>query len=209
MEMIHKKTKICFKFNGNIVNIPSKMYPLESNEYKVFTSQNTEEILDNKIINIFDNTEFNIGRCFTNSERLCTALNSIGYNAIQYVGWIFVGDVLPVHHSFVVLDNHVLDTVTYAISKDKDFWDSLRFLSHDKQYEEASEYIIKQREKLNHETLIFGNVDPKCIYIGSPATSKQGIERNKELRTVYPEHPCFKDVHGNSTNLQDIVLKKL
>lgn len=197
MEVIQKETRVCFKFDNNIINIPSRMYPLESDEYKVFSSENTEDITDTKIIDIFDSLEFNIGRCFTNSEKLCAALNDARHNAVQYVGWVFIGDTFPVHHSFVVVNNHILDTVTFAISKDDAFYDKIAYLPRERQYEEMSDYIIAQRAKLNHEVLVFGRVGPQCIYIGSPATAEQGIDRNKELRLVYPEHPSFQDVKNN------------
>lgn len=65
--------------------------------------------MDERVAAIFDSIKPEVGRCFTNAENLCVALNEAGYQAEQYVGWLFMEDELPVHHSFVVLDGHVLD----------------------------------------------------------------------------------------------------
>ena len=61
-------------------------------------SDNTSEIVDERIIAIFDSIKPEVGRCFTNAEILCVALNKAGYPAEQYVGWLFIdGRGNPVH----------------------------------------------------------------------------------------------------------------
>lgn len=104
MEIIKKANRVIYKVNGETISIPSRMYPLESDSFKCFDADNTSEIVDERIIVIFDSIKPETGRCFTNAENLCIALNEEGYPAEQYVGWLFMGDELPVHHSFVVLD---------------------------------------------------------------------------------------------------------
>ena len=109
MEIIKKANRVIYKVSGETISIPSRMYPLESDSFQCFDADNTSEIVDERIIAIFDSINPEVGRCFTNAESLCTALQKEGYPAEQYVGWLFMGDELPVHHSFVVLDGHILD----------------------------------------------------------------------------------------------------
>lgn len=104
MEIIKKASRMIYKVNGETISIPSRMYPLESDLFQCFDANNTSEIVDERIIAISDSIKPETGRCFTNTENLCMALNQAGYPAEQYVGWLFMGDELPVHHSFVVLD---------------------------------------------------------------------------------------------------------
>lgn len=208
MQIINKSSRIIVKIPNATISIPSPMYPLESENFRLFTESNTSEITDKNIINIFDSLEFQLGRCFTNSEKLYNALREAGYPAEQYVGWVFTGNELPVHHSFVVLDNHILDTTISFLSQDIEKLSYINLLPQQQQREKLADYYLSQESLPNHEKRIFGAVDPMYLYIGAPGTAAQGIQRNKELRTVYPNHPCFQNVKGNSTKLQDVILQK-
>ena len=109
MEIIKKANRVIYKVSGETISIPSRMYPLESDSFQCFNADNTSEIVDEKIKDIFDSIKPETGRCFTNAETLCVALNKAGYPAEQYVGWLFMENELPIHHSFVVLNDHILD----------------------------------------------------------------------------------------------------
>lgn len=209
MDIIEKETRVCFKLQNMVINIPSRMYPLESDDYKMITFNNTEYIEDEKIIEIFDSITFETGRCFTNTQKLCNALNEAGYNAVQYVGWIFIEDTLPVHHSFAIVNGkHLLDTTVNILSQDADFFENISRLPQDQYYKEAAKYFIELNKKPHHEVLVCGQVPKEFLYIGSPASAEQGIQRNKDLRLIYPEHLCFKNVQGNSTRLQRTIAKE-
>lgn len=90
MEIIKKANRVIYKVCGETISIPSRMYPLESDSFKCFDSDNTSEIVDERIIAIFDSIKPEVGRCFTNAETICVALNKAGYPAKQYVGWLFI-----------------------------------------------------------------------------------------------------------------------
>lgn len=125
MEIIKKANRVIYKVSGETISIPSRMYPLESDSFQCFDADNTSEIVDERIIAIFDSINPEVGRCFTNAENLCTALQKEGYPAEQYVGWLFMGNELPVHHSFVVLDGHILDLSISLKSEDFEKLDSI------------------------------------------------------------------------------------
>ena len=118
MEIIKKASRMIYKVNGETISIPSRMYPLESDSFQCFDADNTSEIVDKRIVEIFDSIKPETGRCFTNAENLCVALNEAGYQAEQYVGWLFMEDELPIHHSFVVLNDHILDLSISLKSED-------------------------------------------------------------------------------------------
>ena len=210
MEIIKKANRVIYKVSGETISIPSRMYPLESDSFQCFDADNTSEIVDERIIAIFDSINPEVGRCFTNAESLCTALQKEGYPAEQYVGWLFMGDELPVHHSFVVLDGHILDLSISLKSADFEKLDSItaKCKTKDEARERIAEYILQKEQLLNHQRCVFGVVDEAYHYIGAQGTREDGIKRNKELRKIYPQHPCFQDVKNGITRGQEILLRK-
>ena len=210
MEIIKKANRVIYKVCGETISIPSRMYPLESDSFKCFDSDNTSEIVDERIIAIFDSINPEVGRCFTNAENLCTALQKEGYPAEQYVGWLFMGNELPVHHSFVVLDGHILDLSISLKPEDFEKLDSItvKCKTKDEARERIAEYILQKEQLPNHQRCVFGVVDEAYHYIGAQGTREDGIKRNKELRKIYPQHPCFQDVKNGITRGQEILLRK-
>lgn len=210
MEIIKKANRVIYKVSGETISIPSRMYPLESDSFQCFDADNTSEIVDERVAAIFDSIKPEVGRCFTNAENLCVALNEAGYQAEQYVGWLFMEDELPVHHSFVVLDGHVLDLSISLKSDDFAKLDSVtaKCKTKDESRECIAEYIRQKEQSPNHQRCIFGMVDKMYHYIGAPGTREDGIRRNQELRQSYPQHPCFQDVKNGITRGQEILLRK-
>lgn len=210
MEIIKKANRVIYKVSGETISIPSRMYPLESDSFQYFDADNTSKIVDERIIAIFDSINPEVGRCFTNAENLCTALQKEGYPAEQYVGWLFMGNELPVHHSFVVLDGHILDLSISLKSEDFEKLDSItvKCKTKDEARERIAEYILQKEQLPNHQRCVFGVVDEAYHYIGAQGTREDGIKRNKELRKIYPQHPCFQDVKNGITRGQEILLRK-
>lgn len=210
MEIIKKANRVIYKVSDETISIPSRMYPLESDSFQCFDADNTSEIVDERIIAIFDSINPEVGRCFTNAENLCTALQKEGYPAEQYVGWLFMGDELPVHHSFVMLNDHILDLSISLKSKDFEILDSVtaKCKTKDEARERIAEYILQKEQLPNYQRCVFGVVDEAYHYIGAPGTREDGIKRNKELRKIYPQHPYFQDVKNGTTRGQEILLRK-
>ena len=210
MEIIKKTNRVIYKVKGETISIPSRMYPLESDSFQCFDIDNTSEIVDEKVIAIFDSLKPEIGRCFTNAETLYAALKKVGYQAEQYVGWLFMGDELPIHHSFVVLDDHILDLSVSLKSEDFAKLDfvTAKCKTKDEARERIAEYMLQKEQLPNHQRCIFGMVDEAYHYIGAPGTREAGIIRNEELRRIYPQHPCFQDVQNGITRGQEILLRK-
>lgn len=210
MEIIKKANRVIYKVSGETISIPSRMYPLESGSFKCFDAYNTSKIVDERVVTIFDSIKPEVGRCFTNAENICMALNEEGYQTEQYVGWLFMEDELPVHHSFVVLNDHILDLSISLKSEDFAKPDSMTkiYKTKDEAREYLAEYILQKEQLPNHQRCIFGVVDKMYHYIGAPGTREAGIRRNQELRQSYPQHPCFQDVQNGITRGQEILLRK-
>lgn len=55
------------RFLGSCI-VPSVMYPLDG-DYEMFNFRNTEQITDPKLLDIIDQQEYCIGRCYTKRKR--------------------------------------------------------------------------------------------------------------------------------------------
>ena len=62
MEIIKKANRVIYKVSGETISIPSRMYPLESDLFQCFNTDNTSEIVDERIIAIFDSIKPEVGR---------------------------------------------------------------------------------------------------------------------------------------------------
>lgn len=141
-----------------------------------------------------------------NSEKLCKALNDVGYKTEQYVGWVFMQDELPVHHSFVVLGNSIVDPTVSLLCKDIE---QLERLNPGSDHETRINLMNLYKEKQflpNHIKCIFGKVDDLYVYVGASGTAEEGIKRNALLRKEYPDHPCFRDVKNGMTVMQRMIM---
>lgn len=183
------------------VIILSRMYPLEEKSCQIFTSDNTLPLERDDVTQIFDSIAPQVGRCFTNSEKLVNALRKAGYPAKQYVGWLFIqGATYPVHHSFVVLEKHIMDLSIEMLSKDINSYKESVLLKRMNRYEARKQIAQMYHEKKalpNHEKCIFGKCDPYYMYIAAEGNAVQGKERNALLRREYPQHPAFKNLDLN------------
>lgn len=190
------------------VVIPSRMFPLESKPYRLITSENTEPAKDKEIIRIFDSIDYTIGRCFTNSQKLVNALMDAGYPAKQYVGWVFPDrDGYPIHHSFVMLDDHILDLSIEFLSKD------IQDLSQKQRSEDEARKVLIQQHEIkkslkNHEKCNLGKCDSMYIYVAAEGGAEEGKERNRILRREYPNHPSFENVTNDITKIQQMMLQR-
>lgn len=209
LQYIEKTSRIIVKLqNDNKVVIPSRMFPLESKPYRVINTENTENVIDKEVIRIFDSIEYEIGHCFSNSKKLTQALLNAGYQAKQYVGWVFTYDYeYPIHHSFVMLDSHILDISIEFLSKDMEEMRLEEQESPDKARELIIQWHNKKKLMKNHEKCNFGKCDNMYVYVGAEGKAEQGIERNRILRQEYPDHPSFADVKNGITKTQQMMMQ--
>ena len=192
------------------VIIPTAYYPL-NDEYKVFTYLNTERLLDENVLKIFDKAKYRIGHCYTNAEELCELLVKAGYNAKTYVGWLFTEITeYPVHHCWVVLnDNIVLDladdfTAMLSGSNGK--------LFEGKNKEEGKELIVsfqKAASKVPNSIRCspVGTPTPFLFYVGCECSGDEGKEIYRSLMKAYPNHECERNVDFNGYNSTQRVMK--
>ena len=168
------------------VIIPTERYPVDTN-FQCFDYSNTEKINDKHILDIFDSIDFEIGYCYTNTEKLVHKLKENGYNAVSYVGWLFVGNLNPpIHHCWTVLDDkYVLDYSDYMNVLDM----NQKNFIHAKTKEEARFLLqdFMKHAKTERNSIVcqpVGKVYQDFLYVGSPCSPHNGrlIYQNLERK---------------------------
>jgi hypothetical protein len=190
--------------------IPSTLYPLNG-PYKVFNCRNTAPITDMKLLQLIDQQEYCIGRCYTNTQKLTQALVDAGYNAKSYCGWLFTFDTQhPVHHCWTVVDGiHVVDladdfTVMYSGNNGK-------ILQSSKSREETAKLIasfqLAAREKPHSiRCMPIGTPTEFLLYVGSECHPEQGIQIYRDLMEAFPYHESSRKWGGTGMSYTQAML---
>ena len=182
------------------IKIPSQMYPILGHPL-FLTHENTEDFPNtertDQIRNIFNSIEPQVGRCYSNTEGLISALADKGFQAQSFVGWMFIGEQLPIHHCFAVLDDHVLDL---AYRADLFYRDELVGKDKDETRKLFVDELMRIREQPNSSTGTFGKVSTGVLIIASPCKPAVGRKIYQDLIQAFPKHPCQKNVDSTGRN---------
>ena len=196
-------------FKGSVI-IPTAYYPLNA-KYETFTYKNTERVTDEKVLKIFDKSNYRIGRCYHNAKELCDNLVKAGYDAKTYVGWLFTAiEEYPVHHCWVILNgNTVLDLA--------DDFTAMLFGENGKQFEgkskeEGRELIASfQAAASNVANSVrcspVGTPTPFLFYVGCECSADEGLTIYRNLMRRYPDHECERNVDGEGYNATQRIMK--
>lgn len=193
-----KSTQIIFKryvddvFKGTCA-FPSVKYPLNGKP-EVFSVENTEQIMDSKMIEVIDQQEFCIGRCYTNTRKMVAALRDAGYEATSYVGWLlFSENQTPVHHCWTMVGNHLIDLADdYALMLHGENGEYLRSSGSGTEMRERMAEFEIEASKLPHSQRCapLGVPAGFLLYVGSPCSPEEGIKIFKQLMVQFPDHEC-------------------
>lgn len=211
-----KKDKVVVKlYNGNnfidSCIIPTVYYPLNG-KMEVFTCDNTEQVKDEGILKIFDSIKYNIGHCYSDTKNLVSELRKNGYNAKEYVGWLFTGENdYPVHHCWCVLDNSVLDL--------SDHYSVMLTGSNGEYFKEAKTreeqaYLMADfmKSALNVKNSIrcypVGTPTPIMFYVGSECDSEEGRLIYQRLMKEFPNHKIERNCDNKGYNPTQRILKE-
>lgn len=212
--LIIKDDHIVFKgLQGRNITIPSVMFPLDKNNYKIFCNYNTEDFDDPQMEQIcekvFDKIKPEVGYCYSNSEDLQKALSKKGIIADTYVGWIFLGkDTLPLHHCFIVVDNtKVLDYGAAFTSEDVQLQQKYKNDANKDATVLLAEMHIQKNKLPNHQHYGFGKVDPFYFYIAEKCEPLKGKQIFNQLMKSYQNHISYQRMRmkDNSTPTQNLI----
>lgn len=192
------------------IKIPSQMYPL-TGTLNILSHTNTAPFEDtpqtDKIRAVFDSITPDVGRCYTNTEKLLDALAREGIEAKSFVGWLFPEGDMPVHHCFTVIDNHILDfNPNLNLLHPK--MEAYATLSMEAARDKFTDVFLEMREMPNSEAAIFGQIDMHSIYFASPCKPSDGLKIYNKLMKAYPKHPCYTNLTNGTNATQKMILKK-
>lgn len=193
----------------DVKTVPSKLYPLPNKEFKIFTSENTFDLEDNKVNNLLTDIDVIIGGCYTNATNIVKILKENNINAKFYSGWILRLNKMT-HHAWVVIDDkHLIDVS--ILRKEDDILD--RELSGNPKVK--GDKIIDTLSKLIEEKLPFkekyyyGKVGRYCaIYIGSETNPDNARKSFNDLLKAVPNHPDYQNIDKNGVNKTQRALYK-
>ena len=193
------------------IKIPSQMYPL-TGQFCVIRHGNTEPFPEGeeteRIREVFDSITPGVGTCYTNTRNLIDALSEIGVKATPYVGWVFIGDSLPVHHCFASIGNHVLDlTVRPELFVPQEEGN----LEDIEQAREAiAQRFVSLKDTPNSQKATFGQLSQYSMCFVSPCKPEEGLRRYQKLMKSYPKHPCYRNITENKmSRTQEVIFEKM
>lgn len=189
------------------INIPTVMWPLNAS-YEAFHYNNCELIEDQIVADVVDSVHYRIGHCYANAKEVTEKLIEKGYNAKQYVGWLFVnGNQYPIHHSWTVLNGiHVID-----LADEFSVLDYNRDKFQNTSEEDGRKLLVQFSKWVRNfpnskRCMPFGVPTARLLYIGCECSREQGINIYNDLNQKYPNHPCRERVQANNmTRMQEML----
>ena len=193
-----------------VVNTPTVLWPL-SGRYEVFTAENCALIENDAVAEIVDAIPYRIGHCYGNAENVTKALQAAGYAATQYVGWMFVGEQYPIHHSWTVLEGkHIIDLADEfaVLHANHEQFDTATGM--DTTRELMVEFHKWIRQFPNSKRIMpFGIPAGNLLYIGCPCSREEGINIYNQLIDCYSQHPCNERlVKGTNMTQMQMMLRE-
>lgn len=188
--------------------IPSRHYPLyKENTLKVFHHSNTEwiEIELDKINEAIDAVPAEIGRCYTNIENLAKECKKRHIKIDTYVGWLFIGNGSPIHHSWAVYKNkHIIDFSTNP-EQIKFIWNTKG--TKDEVRQMLLEYDEKMKDVPLKDKILNGQSPTNLLYVGSKCPPAMGKLQIAKLLDQFGGHRYL--VEGTNEQGQSLYQQQL
>lgn len=199
-----------FTVDGVEYIIGSSLFPLRDIlTVKCFTFANTESFIHDDISKIIDINDFEIGHCYTNSEKIRLISDNFGVEAVYYAGWVFLRNELPIHHAWCVIDGrHVIDMGF----SDRDF----RFqekLKYDPNFRERyAENVAYRRANIRRsKDCVMGKVPESILYVGCPDDIESARKLYRDTIKRHPNHVsyAFKGMNAFGASTIQTMLKDM
>lgn len=196
------------------VIMPTVMYPLNDNNIKVFHCDNTDFVTDKHLLDLIDTVPYKIGFCYENTSHILDVLNSHGYEAKSYVGWLFVDDTqFPIHHCWTVVnDNQIIDLAD-DLKQMLNEQNAQKFKDVNMDIGESRKLLASFAEssrkyKNSVRCYPIGKASPIYYYVGTECNPDKGRKIYQNLIKAYPHHECQRNVNKQGMNITQILLKE-
>ena len=183
-------------FDRSII-APTDRYPLTGTP-EIFHANCTEFAENEKLFEAIDTVRYQIGHCYTNASGITAALKSAGFDAVSYVGWLFVGEQIPIHHCWTVVGGNMVIDLCDDLPAQIDLQPDLPTLQGDALKAAFADFVRKTRDWPNsHRCYPLGRPNPNWLYVGCPCEPVEGVKIWNRLMEAYPKHECQRTV-GNT-----------
>lgn len=216
-----KKDKVVIKLHDTqtgeykkSIIIPTVYYPLNSNDFKVFHSDNCEKVTDQTILECFDTIPFQMGHCYTMADSLYRLLKEKGVENVElWAGWLFCAAELPVHHCWVTVNDSLLDIAEsfsffYTDEMVEKYANAKNQIEMRMLVAKRSTEITKMKNSDRCSPVGIPNVS--AFYVGSRVSS--GLEAKavyNDMVRKYPDHETIKMVNNSGLNLTQHFSKQM
>ena len=125
-----------------------------------------------------------------------------------YVGWLFIGNTIPVHHSFIIIDDiHLLD---YSVLRQFEDINQYTSNSTDEIRNKVAQKITDEMSRgTNSERTTFGQAIGVVAYVATVCSPEEGKQIRARLLKAFPKHIAFYDIQDKTqlTDMQQRLLK--
>ena len=189
--------------------IPSQVFPLNG-PLEIFATGNTQDCTDPVIIEAFNSVQPQLGCCYQNTEDFVKAAIAAGVpksDLATYVGWIFIGGEMPVHHCFAVYKG--VSVFDFATDAKMEFVKTLKNATREEALAAIMELHRTNSTKTNAERYGTGKVDAYYMYAASRCSPSEGRKIFNRLKKAQPNHPAYRNMKLDAKGYSDTQRKIL
>lgn len=179
------------------VIIPTIKYPLNG-PYQVFHAGNTCPAKE-EMFEAIDKVEYKIGQCYTNTKCVVNELRKAGYDAVSYAGWFFVGEGIPIHHCWTVVEGNILIDLADDYAMQKAVFPGIEEFDKTAAIKATADFIRQTKEWRNSDRCYpVGCPHPVLYYVGCPCEPEEAVRIWWNLIRTFPNHECRTDYAPNN-----------
>ena len=164
-----------------------KLPVTDKNKVYYFNYNNTKKYDDLVLEKELDNYKFNIGKCYSNTQKLVKISNNLGIPVKFYSGWLKCGKGEPIHHAWGVLGKDKIIDVTLDRHINK-FAKKLRPFKEEIHRKLFAEIVVKINKLNTSQRVILGKVPETLTYYGCPDNKENALKTYNNLIDKFPEH---------------------
>ena len=189
------------RFQQSVI-VPTVMYPLNE-AYEIFHAGNTSRAGE-EINEAIDKVTYKIGHCYSNTQNVVRELRKAGFDPVPYAGWLFVGEQLPIHHCWAVMNGNVIVDLCDDFPMQKAIQPDIDTLHGDALKKAYSDYVRISKQWPNSVRCYpIGQPVPWWLYVGCPCEPEDAVHIWKRLIKDHPNHECRRDPYpGNMSETQ-------
>lgn len=191
--MLNKNT-MTFNHKGDTYRIGGRMFPVKDRaSLQLFDNENTSPIqLSEKFIAFFNMLDFKIGHAYSNTQSIYDLAKENKIDIGYYSGWLFIGESLPIHHAWCVVNQ--VGIIDPSVTRSElDLMKKINYHNLNWRDKLAKDIVDLRRKRLRmSEDCVFGKVPEEVVYVGCEDDIENARKIFRDLIYAYPNHICYR-----------------